>query len=334
MGIREAEPAVTAFIRRPGDLRHRADDPRAIGESARPSMASPPVPITLVVCTRNRAQQLPLSLEALARLKAAEPWQLIIVNNGSTDTTQTLLESFAQRCPRCLVLNEPTQGLSNAQNTALRHSYGEIIAFTDDDCYPDPDYLEQIRQCFAEHPIEYLGGRVLLFDPLDAPITIQPCATRVELSPYGFIPSGMIHGAAFAFRRRALDAIGGFDPAVGPGSELPGGNDFIALVRCAAMGMRGAYDPRPLVYHHHRRRQGSDVNTVLRDYDLARGAGYFLGISSRTTRRAFAWPIVRRIAANILKGRWGTFLREASGAFRYYRIQRRRGPTFSDKALP
>ena len=281
--------------------------------------------ITLIVCTRNRATHLQLTLEALSRLQASEPWQLIIVNNGSTDATQDLLDHFAERDPMHVILvQEAVPGVANAQNAGLKHASGDILAFTDDDCYPEPDYLERVRECFLETPIDYLGGRVLLYDPQDAPVTIQTRETRVNLSPNCYIPAGIIHGAAFAFTRNAIDALGGFDPAWGPGGALNSGNDIDALIRCSALGFRGAYDPRPVVYHHHRRRWGADVDQVLKRYDVSRGAGYFLGISNTATRRAYIWPVLRRVAGNILKGHWGTLGRELSGAYRFAQIRRRR----------
>jgi glycosyltransferase involved in cell wall biosynthesis len=281
--------------------------------------------ITLIVCTRNRASHLPVALDALSRLQTSEPWQLVIVNNGSSDETQRLLDAFAARDPEHVSLvHEAVPGLANAQNAGLARASGDIVAFTDDDCYPEPDYLERIRECFRESPIQYLGCRVLLYDRTDAPVTIQTRETRADLPPNCYVPAGLIHGSAFAFTRKALDAIGGFDPALGIGGLLDSGNDLNALIRCSAQGFRGAYDPRPVVYHHHRRKWGADIDRLLKRYDVSRGAAYFLGFSNPATRRAYAWPLLRRIAGNILKGHWGTLSREFSGGYRYALILRAR----------
>lgn len=281
--------------------------------------------ISLIVCTRNRSTYLPNALAALSRMRTANPWELILVNNGSTDATQTSLESFAVRDPaHVLVVQQPIRGLANAQNAGLAHATGDIIAFTDDDCYPRADYLQRIRECFAESPIQYLGGRVLLYDRRDAPVTIQTRDSRVELPPHCYIAAGTIHGAAFAFTREAMNALGGFDPTLGSGGALDSGNDINALIRCSALGFRGAYDPRPVVFHHHHRRSDIDVERLLKRYDVSRGAAYYMGISHATTRRAYLWPIVRRVASNLLKGHWGTLQRELSGGFRYARILRHR----------
>ncbi|MEP7062490.1 MAG: glycosyltransferase family 2 protein [Betaproteobacteria bacterium] len=281
--------------------------------------------ISLIVCTRNRATYLPSALDALSRMQTADPWELIVVNNASTDSTQHLLEQFAARNPSHVrLVQQPIRGLANAQNAGLAYATGDIFAFTDDDCYPEPDYLERIRACFDESPIQYLGGRVLLYDRRDAPVTIQTRETRVDLPPHCYIPAGIIHGAAFAFTREAMDALGGFDPTLGIGGALDSGNDINALIRCSAMGFRGAYDPRPVVYHHHRRRSEDDVERLLKRYDVSRGAAYYMGISNASTRRAYAWPVLRRVASNLLKGHWGTLQRELSGGYRFARILRGR----------
>ena len=281
--------------------------------------------ISLIVCTKNRARFLPFALESFSRLQVREPWELIVVNNGSTDDTQAMLEKFAcSDAAHIKLVFEAKAGLANAQNAGLKVATGDIIAFTDDDCYPEPDYLEQIKTCFAQKPISYLGGRVLLFDPQDAAITIQTREDRVEMPPYCFVPTGAIHGAAFAFTRAALDQLGGFDPDLGIGGTLNSGNDINALIRCSALGFSGAYDPRPVVYHHHRRKPGLDEQTLMKRYDVSRGAAYYLGIVSRTTRSNYLWPVSRHLLGNLVKGKWGLLSRELSGAYRYGQILRRR----------
>jgi glycosyltransferase involved in cell wall biosynthesis len=284
--------------------------------------------LTLIVCTRNRAGYLPATLAAFASLDTTDGVDIIIVDNGSTDDTPRLLDAFARQCPdRVRVVREERRGLANAQNAGLRVAQGDILAFTDDDCYPCPDYLQRIRECFLESPIDFLGGRVLLHDPEDAPITIQTSETRVELPPHSYIPAGLIHGAAFAFTREAMQKLQGFDPDTGSGSTLDSGNDINTLIRCSALGLRGAYDPRPVVYHHHRRKPGADVEVLMRRYDVSRGAAFFLGLSHPATRAAYTWPLLRRVAGNVLKGRWGTLAREVSGGYRYARIRAKRaGP--------
>src|SRR5687767_8233694 len=231
--------------------------------------------ISLVVCTRNRASQLAKALPYFARLKCEASWELVLVDNGSTDATSVMMAEFAGSAGvNTVLIDEPKVGLSAAHNTGWRQSNGNLVAFTDDDCYPVPDYLDQICRCFTGSDLGYVGGRVLLFDPNDYPITIQPSERHVDIPPHSFISPGMIHGANFAFRREVLERVGGFDERIGPGTPVRSGTDIDILARASAHGFPGAYDPRPVVYHHHGRSKPEDVNRLMENYDVGRGAFY------------------------------------------------------------
>jgi len=138
--------------------------------------------ITLIVCTRNRASQLTATLQKLSKLKTKEPWVIILVNNGSDDSNQEILENFcAIDTVHRKVFHEPKLGVSNAQNTGIKHVTGEIIAVSDDEATQNLTILigSERDLFFVESPIDYLGGRVLLFDPEDAPVTIQTCINSI-----------------------------------------------------------------------------------------------------------------------------------------------------------
>lgn len=268
--------------------------------------------LSLVVCTRNRGDQLHFALEHCARLQVEQPWELVVVDNGSTDGTSAVLKEFAQSFDGSVrLLFEPKPGLARARNTGWRAASGSIVAFTDDDCYPQADYLAQIHRCFEEASVGFLGGRVLLYDPEDYPITIQLLDRRVDLPPRSFVPPGLIHGANFAFRRDILEAIGGFDERFGAGTELFSAEDTDALARASAYGCRGAYDPRPVVFHHHRRRDLNEIRRLQRAYTIGGGA-YWLkcALNPRVGYKYFLrWPNAMyragiRATAWYLTGAW------------------------------
>ena len=229
--------------------------------------------ISLIVCTRNRAMQLSQALVSYARLDFTEKAELVIVDNGSTDATGTALDEFCRGFSGNLRREyEPQAGLARARNRGWRAASGRILAFTDDDCYPAEDFLDWISDCFRERPLGFVGGRVLLFDPDDAPIGIQERQERFDLKPASYVCPGVIHGANFAFAREALEQIGGFDERFGAGTLLFSGEDTDALARVSAAGWTGAYDPRPLVYHHHGRKDPGDVRRLERGYGIGGGA--------------------------------------------------------------
>jgi len=192
-------------------------------------------------------------------------------------------------------VNEQRIGLGNARNLGLSVARGEIIAFTDDDCYPAENFLETTCQCFEEDArLGFVGGRILLHDPTDYPITIQKSEEPQHILPGAFIPAGLIQGANFSFRSVALRSVGGFDPRFGAGTRFCP-EDIDALARLSACGWHGRYDPRPLVYHHHRRKTRVEADRLMRQYDRGRGAYYAKCILNPTLRWAYARAWYRRM---------------------------------------
>ena len=248
--------------------------------------------ISLVICTRNRAKQLKQALAACRRLQFSNADELVIVDNSSTDDTGAVIEDFRRCFPGSLRLeHEPQPGLARARNRGWRTASGRILAFTDDDCYPAEDFLSAVSECFQEQELGFVGGRVLLFDPEDAHLAIQQSEDRLDLPPGSYMRPGVIHGANLAFAREALEMIGGFDERFGAGTKLFSAEDTDAMARVLGAGWRGAYDPRPLVYHHHGRKDPLEVGRIERGYNIGAGA-YHLKclLNPRLTRRyAAGW---------------------------------------------
>jgi len=276
--------------------------------------------VSIVVCTRNRALQLADTLPRFARLKSASRWEVVFVDNASTDATPQLLDAFVETSGLdVLLVREPKAGLSAARNAGWPRARGEVVAFTDDDCYPAPDYVDQLRACFLAPQLGYLGGRVLLFDPNDYPITIQPLAHRVDIPPRSFVRPGLIHGANLALRRGVLERIGNFDERLGAGTALYCGEDLDILTRASGLGFAGAYDPRPTVFHHHRRSTAGEAGRLMAGYDIGRGACYAKALMDGRTRGFYLWPVLRRIGGNLRRGDIAVLGRELSGAWKYIR---------------
>ena len=251
-------------------------------------MATKRIDLTLIIATRNRAASLQRALDDLLTQKSRRHWELIVVDNGSTDQTNAVLEEFGDRFrgPFQRVF-EPRPGLANAHNAGLRAASGAIIAFTDDDCYLAPGHLDAIFDCFAEdESIGFLGGRILLHDPTDYRITVQESERRLVFAPSAFLRCGIIQGANFACRRTALDDAGGCDPLFGPGSYF-NAEEMELLARISAKGWFGVYDPRPTVYHHHGRKTLDEARKLMSSYDYGRGAYYARCLMNRRLRMTY-----------------------------------------------
>ena len=211
-------------------------------------MAAEPM-LSLIICTRDRAAQLGPCLDAVARVEHAGPWEVVIVDNGSTDATAGIIAAFAAHVafPVRYVL-EPVAGLGNARNAGIAAARGDLILFTDDDCYVEPDVLSAVALAFADPAIGFVSGRVRLFDPADAAVTINESTVPMRFTTRRFLPAGAVKGANLVFRRTTLDAIAeeglAFDPRFGSGALFPS-EDADAAQRASLAGWAGAYPIAP-----------------------------------------------------------------------------------------
>jgi len=247
--------------------------------------------ISLLVCTRNRAAYLPACLAAISAMTPSVTWELVLIDNGSSDETPELLRTFAESAPfPVTIVREERRGLGAARNAGIAAARGGLVVFTDDDCYPAPDYLDRYADVFADPAVGYAAGRILLHDPDDYPITIRTETDPRPVAPRGFIEPGLVQGANMAFRRHVLLRLGGFDPALGPGGRF-NFEDLDMSSRASLAGYAGGYFPGPVVAHHHRRRLASDIAALKRSYAEGRGA-YF---ASLLTRGAPRRPLARHL---------------------------------------
>jgi len=261
-------------------------------------------------------------LEYIQRLESPGEWELVIVDNGSTDGTSDLLGSFAEEAPfRMVVVSEPKSGLGRARNAGIAKASGEILAFTDDDCYVSPDFLKQIVKVFQDERIRYMGGRVLLYDKTDTPQTIRTETQIRIIEPHSYVRPGELQGANMAVRRSLISEIGAFDPEFGAGSRFSSGEDVDFQARASASGAAGIYHPGPLVWHHHGRKPGKAYDKLMRGYDYGRGAYYAKFILNPHTRGLFLKNWYWGICSKIRDRESVAILRELAGAFRYVLVR-------------
>ena len=252
--------------------------------------------ISLVLATRNRADRLARCLSHIKALRPSVHWELIAVDNGSSDSTPDVLEKYARSASFLVqVLSEITPGLGRARNCGWQAATGEIVAFTDDDCYVLPNFLEEVLKVFADPKIGYCGGRIKLYDASDYPITINDSMIPIMFPPYSYIIPGAIQGANMMFRRRTLRDIDGFDDCLGAGTNFSC-EDIDACARAAFAGWWGAYAPGPTVFHAHGRK-AKDVAALSRSYAIGRGAYAAKFILRPDTRRCYLRSLRRHLAA-------------------------------------
>ncbi len=112
---------------------------------------------SVVVPTFDRPRQLQSCLEALGGQSFREPWEAVVVDDGSPQPLAALVERFAGRM-NLRVLRQEQAGPSAARNRGARESAGEFVAFTDDDCRPDPEWLGALVAAARERPGALVGG--------------------------------------------------------------------------------------------------------------------------------------------------------------------------------
>ena len=214
----------------------------------------PGILISVVISTYNRADRLPLALEALERQAGHIPHEIIVVDNNSNDDTKSVVARAAARPgSRVRYLFEGRQGLSYGRNTGIAAAQGDIIALTDDDVRVAEDWLEQVEAGFRTHPdVDYIGGRALphWLAPPPAWLTTAHWAP-LALQDYGDAPivtgrqrAVCLVGANLAFRRRVFDTVGLFTPSLGRIKDGIGSTeDHDMQLRIWQMGGQGLYLP-------------------------------------------------------------------------------------------
>ncbi len=231
--------------------------------------------ISVVICTRNRADQIGAAVESV--LASDHPsFDLIVVDQSTTEATRDILAPIAEDDPRLTYLHVDEAGLSRAYNTGIRNTTGPLLAFTDDDCLVPKDWLRRIQAAFAGEP-----GGDLLYGQVEATSAdsrngaVSP-TLRIEkverLSRKdGFRVIGM--GANFAARRRLFSTIGGFDEVLGGGGPLRSSQDFDLAYRTYRAGSMILLRPEVTLLHEGWR-EAEDWPKVLRNYGIGDGAFY------------------------------------------------------------
>ncbi len=216
--------------------------------------------ISVIICTYNRDPYLYRAMQSIAfQDAAAADFELLVINNNSTDNTTAICEAFGEKYPglRYRHIVEYNQGLSHARNRGIREAKGEILVFLDDDAFAEKDYVSRLIRFYREHPsVMAAGGRTIpLFEegtPHWMSRFLLPLVAAIDLGaedkplPRRIFPIG----ANMSFRAAALAEVGAFDVNLGrKGKNLQGGEEKDIFNRLRALGYQPWYVPGATVHH-------------------------------------------------------------------------------------
>ena len=217
---------------------------------------------SIIIPTYNRAEELRETIRSLAKLKVEGDWELLVVDNRSTDHTRTVVEEQSVSFPaRLEYLFEPEQGRYAALNTGIRAARGEIIATTDDDARVEPDWLTTAAAGLDALGCDYVGGKVLPIWRGAKPTWLpdRPCRHWAVLAlqdhgeePVEFGRNGIPWplGINTATRREAFHRTDLFDNRLGrKAGTLRNQAQREWHLRARAAGLRGFYVPEMIVHH-------------------------------------------------------------------------------------
>lgn len=241
-----------------------------------------PVKLSVIVATRNRPCAIQACLNSIATALAhAAPIdaEIVVVDNGSNDNTAEIVRAWAgTTAVPVQLLHEPKAGVGRALNRAMRFSRGSVLAFTDDDCRVDREFVNDLLRYDAKDKgLVLRGGRIELGDPTDLPMTINisPTPMRWTLSMKSArhhpIP-GALNGCNMVMRAALVDQIGFFDEDFGPGSYIGSGANSDFMYRAYLVGATLEYVPDMTVFHYHGRKTPADGHKLKSRYTIANGA--------------------------------------------------------------
>ncbi len=270
---------------------------------------TPPAgPMSVVICTRNRADKLRNALTQMLSLDGPEHEVIVVDNAPRDDSTAQVVSEFGDAV-RYVV--EPVPGLARARNCGLAVAQGKFVAFTDDDVEPDPAWLTAIGATFAGVPgavcvsgsvlptslgsrsellFQEFGGYLLDFHEAEYHLSLDPLPSPV----FPFHPRLLGTGANMSFRAEALRALGGFDTALGAGTPARGGEDIDIAVRLLQAGHLLVRQPAAVLWHPSHTTDQALLGQ-LEDY----GCGLAAVFTKFMTHRGTAPSVLRRLPAGV-----------------------------------
>jgi glycosyltransferase involved in cell wall biosynthesis len=273
-------------------------------------VSEPAVPrVSVILPTRNRSALLPRTLESLrGQTLAANEFEVIVVDNGSTDDTRAIVERLSGGQANLRYVFEANPGLHNARHAGIEAARSELLLFGDDDIRAFPTWVEAVLRCFEDPKVGLVGGRCLPDMETTPPAWFDSLWTAVEggrvLGDYSLVDLGdrphdtaphLVYGCNYAVRKTLVLQLGGFHPDSLPEDlwRLRGDGETGLSMKIAAAGYRVRYEPAASVHHL----VSPDRLTAKYLYRRA----FAQGISDSYSAARYGRPVLRHFLAGGLR---------------------------------
>lgn len=209
---------------------------------------------SIIVCTRNRSDLLGVALETLCTQSLPKAnYEVIVVDNHSTDETANVVETFRQSLPNLHYCFEPVLGISVARNHGWRVAQGQYVAFMDDDSQAPATWLATAQQIVETQVPGAFGGPYFACYSGAKPVWFKDSYGSMQLGDQPqTLTGGYLPGSNIFFRRDLLEVTGGFDPTLGVVGKQLGYGEESALLQILRERCPSAliyYDPQLYIYH-------------------------------------------------------------------------------------
>jgi glycosyltransferase involved in cell wall biosynthesis len=235
--------------------------------------------ISIIICTRDRAADLQMTLQSIAASLIATdvPTELIVVDNGSTDDTREIVRNFRWNGATLRYVLAPKPGKGHAYNAGIAAAQGEILLWTDDDVRVPENWVQSMTLPILDGRADAVAGGIMFPEHIARVLSRPPFASRQGwFASHAYLnadnPEAMI-GANMAFHRRVLEKVPQFDVELGPGA-LGFRDESLFSLQLKAAGFRLISNFGTTVEHH---------------FDLSRASGAGLVKTARAMGRSYAF---------------------------------------------
>jgi glycosyltransferase involved in cell wall biosynthesis len=209
--------------------------------------------ISVIICTYNREDIILETLPAIAE-QTVDPstYEILIINNNSTDNTETVIKNFQSIYSNIRIHNENQLGLSHARNTGFKNAKYNWIVYIDDDAKANKNFIEQLGSTIQNYNFDCIGGLYLPWHKYPKPkwFLDRYGSNGLLRSDIGSVEDKYLSGGVLAINKPIIESLGGFSHSLGmSGAKIAYGEEIHLQNKLRSKGYKIGFDPDLIVYH-------------------------------------------------------------------------------------